>query len=264
MVDAVAEVLADPLDDEDQAEAEEEYAPRLRLSRRGIVVLAALGALLLSALSWLVFFSSVLDVRVVAVQGLSGDKLTAHQVREVLGGGQRGPLARIDLAEAERRVEELPRVAKAEVWRGWPHTLRIKVLERRAVAAVKTEDGKFSQVDATGFGFAVEDEPPVGVPVVELALSQQANDALAVFGRPELVRAAVTVAASLPPEVAEQAGVVLVHSYDDIQLQLTDGVVVRWGSAERTERKAQVLTLLLPRKAKIYDVSAPEAPGIGR
>lgn len=263
MVAAVAEtpVLDDPLEDEE--EAEERFAPRLRLSRRGIVVLSALGALFLGALGWLVFFSSVLDVRVVAVQGLTGDKLTAHQVREVLGGGQHGPLARVDLAEAERRVAALPRVAKVEVWRGWPHTLRIKVVERRAVAAVKTEDGKFTQVDSTGFGFATEDAPPAGVPVVELALSQQANDALAVFGKPELVRAAVTVAAGLPPEVAKLAGAVVVHSYDDIQLQLADGAVVRWGSAERTPRKALVLAALLPRKSKIYDVSAPDAPGIG-
>lgn len=253
--------VLDPVD-EDEEDAGE-HLPRLRLSRRGIVVLSAFGALVLGVLGWLVFFSSVLDVRVVAVQGLAGDKLTAHQVRETLGDGEHGPLARVDLAEAERRVEALPRVAKAEVWRGWPHTLRIKVTERRAVATVRTPEGKYGQVDAAGFTFATEDAAPEGVPVVELALSQQANEASAVFPREELLRSAITVAAGLPEAVRKQAGSVRVQSYDDIQLQLADGAVVRWGSAERTARKAQVLTALLARKARIYDVSAPEAPGIG-
>ncbi|MFJ8040942.1 cell division protein FtsQ/DivIB [Kitasatospora sp. NPDC096147] len=254
--------VLDPVEEEDEDEAGE-YHPRLRLSRRGIVVLSALGALLLGAAGWLVFFSSVLDVRVVAVQGLAGDHLTAHQVREALGDGESGPLARVDLAQAERRVEALPRVAKAEVWRGWPHTLRIKVTERRAVAAVKTPEGAYGQVDSAGFTFATEPTAPEGVPVVELALSQQANDASAVFPREELLRSAITVAAGLPEAVRKQAGTVRVQSFDDIQLQLADGAVVRWGSAERTSRKAQVLTALLNRKARIYDVSAPEAPGVG-
>jgi len=255
---ADASVLTDSLEEEDFGER----APRLRLSRRGIVVLSAFGALVVGALCWLVFFSSVLDVRSVAVQGLESDRLTAEQVREALGGLQDGPLARVDLSEAEHRVAAIPRVAKAEVWRGWPHTLRVKVVERRPVAAVRTEDGKFTQVDAGGVSFATEAAAPAGVPVVELALSQQANDALGVIGRPELVRAAVTVAAALPADVAKQAGALQVHSYDDIRLQLGNGVTVRWGSPDRTERKAKVLTALLGQKAVNYDVSAPDAPAV--
>jgi cell division protein FtsQ len=33
-----------------------------------------------------------------------------------------------------------------------------------------------------------------------------------------------------------------------------------WGSAEASERKAEVLTALMRLRAKVYDVSAPEAP----
>ncbi|AUG76727.1 Cell division protein FtsQ [Kitasatospora sp. MMS16-BH015] len=236
--------------------------PRLRLSRRGVVVLSALGALLLGGLGWLVFFSSALDVRAVDVQGLESGQLTNDQVAAALGDATRGPLARVDLAAAERRVEAVPRVAKAEIWRGWPHTLRVKLVERKAVAAVKAEDGKFTQVDAEGVSFATESAPPAGVPVVELALSQQTNQSLGVIPRPTLVRAAVTVAAGLPEAVAKRAGAVRVYSYDDIELQLSDGVLVRWGSAERTDRKAKVLTALLGQKATNYDVSAPEAPAV--
>ncbi len=245
----------------DEEEAEE-YAPRLRLSRRGFTVLGVLVAGVLGTVSWLVFLSSVLDVRSVSVQGMRDDRLTADQVRAALGDLGDGPLARVDLADARRRVEAIPRVASAEVWRGWPHTLQVKVVQRRPVAAVRGDDGQFTQVDAGGVSFATEPVAPEGVPVVELQLSQQANDAVGVISRRQLVEGAVTVAAGLPPEVAKRAGAVLVHSYDDIQLQLSGGGTVRWGSPERTGRKAKVLTALMSRKATNYDVSVPEAPAV--
>ncbi|MFD0400769.1 cell division protein FtsQ/DivIB [Kitasatospora sp. NPDC059811] len=251
--------LADPLEEELEAE---ESAPRLRLSRRGIVVLSVLGAAVLGVLAWVVFFSSVLDVREVAVQGSKDEKLTADQVREAIGGIGDGPLARVDLDAVQHRVEAIPRVAKAEVWRGWPHTLRVKVVQRTAVAAVKGEDGQFTQVDAVGVSFATEAAPPEGVPVVELRLSQQAKDADGVISRAQLVQGAVSVAAGLPPEVAKRAGAVLVHSYDDIQLQLSGGATVRWGSPEQTDRKARTLVALMAQKGSNFDVSAPEAPAV--
>lgn len=250
---------ADPL----EAELEdEESAPRLRLSRRGIVVLGALGAAVLGGLAWLVFYSSVLDVRSVAVQGATDDKLTAAQVRDAVGRLGDGPLARVDLDDVRHRVEAIPRVAKAEVWRGWPHTLQVKVAERKAVAAVKGEDGRFTQVDAAGVSFATEAAPPDGVPVVELRLSQQANDVDGVISRSQLVQGAVSVAAGLPPEVAKRAGAVLVHSYDDIELQLSGGATVRWGSPEQIDRKARVLVALMSQKGTNFDVTAPEAPAV--
>ncbi|MFD8698339.1 cell division protein FtsQ/DivIB [Kitasatospora purpeofusca] len=251
--------LADPLDEEFEAE---EHAPRLRLSRRGVVVLGALVALLFGVLSWLVFFSSVLEVRSVAVQGLQDERLTADEVRTAIGGVGSGPLARVDLDDARARVEAIPRVAGAEVWRGWPNTLRVKVTQRTAVAAVKGEDGRFTQVDASGVSFATEPAAPSGVPVVELRLSQQAVDTESVIGRTQLVEGAVAVAAGLPEEVRQRAGAVLVHSFDDIQLQLAGGATVRWGSPEQTDRKARVLVALLRQKGTNFDVSAPDAPAV--
>ncbi|MFE0464964.1 cell division protein FtsQ/DivIB, partial [Kitasatospora sp. NPDC058965] len=239
-----------------------EEHPPLRLSRRGVVVLSALVGAVLVLVGWLVFFSSALDVRTVAVQGLRNDQLTVDEIRTAIGPVQHGPLARVDLDAVQHRVEAIPRVAKAEVWRGWPHTLRVKVVERTAVAAVKGSDGRFTQMDASGVSFATEATPPPGVPVVELQLSQPAQDAAAVLPQDELVRGAVQVAAGLPPEVAQQAPGLLVRSYDDIELHLANGATVRWGSPERTDRKATVLRALLKQQARTYDVSAPEAPAI--
>ncbi|MGW4384303.1 cell division protein FtsQ/DivIB [Kitasatospora sp. NPDC004531] len=243
-------------------DGDETRPPRLRLSRRGVLVLVALGALVLGGLGWTVFFSSALDVRRIAVQGLDSGQLSQDEVERALGPTARGPLARVDLDRARQLVGQVPRVARVEVWRGWPHTLRIKVTERRPVAAIRADDGRFVQVDAEGVEFATEPQPPSGVPVVALQLGGPANDALPVIDRPALVRSAITVAAGLPPDVAKQAGSLTVYSYDDIRLQLASGATVRWGSAEDTPRKARVLTALLGRKASNYDVSAPDAPAV--
>ncbi|MFE9421828.1 cell division protein FtsQ/DivIB [Kitasatospora sp. NPDC006697] len=243
------------------AEDEHERVP-LRLSRRGIVVLGGLTALLLAVAGWVVFFSSLLDVRTVAVQGLRNDQLTVDQVRQAIGPVQHGPLARVDLDAVQHRVEAIPRVARAEVWRGWPHTLRVKVIERQPVAAVKGSDGKFTEMDASGVSFATDSTPPRGVPVVELQLSQPAQDAAQVLPEAALVQGAVKVAAGLPADVASQAPSMLVRSYDDIEVRLPSGVTVRWGSPERTDRKSVVLRALMKQSAKVYDVTAPDAPAI--
>ncbi|MFF7631784.1 cell division protein FtsQ/DivIB [Kitasatospora sp. NPDC008050] len=255
-------LTAAPSDEELAAEDEEDEPPALRLSRRGVLVLSGLGAAVLSLLAWLVFYSSVLDVRSVAIQGLQGDQLTVDEVRSAIGPVQHGPLARVDLDAVQRRVQAIPRVAKAEVWRGWPHTLRVKVIERQPVAAVKSSDGKFTQMDASGVSFATEPTPPPGVPVVELQLSQPAQDAAGVFPTSRLVQGAVRVATVLPPDVAKQSPALLVRSYDDIELRLPGGATVRWGSPDRGQRKATVLLALMKQKAGTYDVSAPDAPAI--
>ena len=47
---------------------------------------------------------------------------------------------------------------------------------------------------------------------------------------------------------------------DSITLTLADGRSVRWGSADESQRKVQVLAILLKQKASVYDVSGPEQP----
>ena len=47
---------------------------------------------------------------------------------------------------------------------------------------------------------------------------------------------------------------------DRIEIQLSDGDTIVWGSAEQSQVKAQVLSVLLSQEASVYDVSAPHAP----
>jgi cell division protein FtsQ len=57
---------------------------------------------------------------------------------------------------------------------------------------------------------------------------------------------------------------VAVNTVDTISLRLRSGQTVRWGSADDSTRKAEVLDVLLDHKASLYDVSVPGQPVIRR
>ena len=233
----------------------------LRLSRRGFAVLGVLLAAVLGTVCWLVWFSSVLDVRTVKVSGTH--VLTTDQVLAAASVPLGGPLERLDTGAVRARVlKALPRAADAQVGTSLPHTVRIRITERQAIAAIKGSGGVYTQVDASGVRFATGRQAPSGVPVVELSLSAAGKGALAVFPEQALVAAAVDVAKALPVAVSKQTRSVVVHSYDDLELQLADGSKVLWGSSEQDQRKAVVLTALLRQKGTSYDVSAPDDPAV--
>ena len=65
---------------------------------------------------------------------------------------------------------------------------------------------------------------------------------------------------ALPEDLAPRVDFVSVASVDRIELALRDGRTVVWGSAEDSERKAEVLAVLLQQDARVYDVSVPATP----
>ena len=216
------------------------------------VVLAAVLALAaVVGLVWLVFFSSVLAVRGVQVEGTG--VLDPRAVRRAAAVPTGAPLAGVDLAAVAARVEELAPVADVDVSRAWPHRIRIDVTERVAVAVVDRH-GEFRGVDEDGVMFRGYPSRPADLPVLRIAASTQA-DALAEAAR---------VVEVLPAEIASKVEYVSVNTVDTISLRLRSGQTVRWGSADDSTRKAEVLDVLLKQKASLYDVSVPGQPVIRR
>jgi cell division protein FtsQ len=216
------------------------------------VVLAALLALAaVVGLVWLVFFSSVLAVRGVQVEGTG--VLDPRAVRRAAAVPTGSPLAGVDLDAVAARVEQLAPVADVDVSRAWPHRIRIDVTERVAVAVVD-QHGQLRGVDEDGVMFRSYPSRPAGLPVLRIAASTQA-DALAEAAR---------VVEVLPAEIAAKVEYVSVNTVDTISLRLRSGQTVRWGSADDSARKAEVLDVLLGQKASLYDVSVPGQPVIRR
>lgn len=212
-----------------------------------------LAAVALAALVWLVFFSRVLAVSSVAIDGESTLKESQIRTAASVRGGQ--PLARLDTEAIEGRVASLKRVQDVSVARSWPHTVTITVLERKAVAWMSI-GGTIRGLDRYGVDFRTYPSPPkrlieVKVVVVGSRERQQTLGAVA---------SVVRLIETKDPALRRRVQLVSASSKDSIELDLTSGRTVMWGSRAEPTRKLSVLRPLLRIKASRYDVSAPDQP----
>lgn len=231
------------------ADATGGLARRRRRSRRAFWIRLAVGvvaAALLGAGIWLLWFSAVLSVQRVLVTGtdaLSGSDVTAAaQVQ--LGR----PLARQDIESIAERVAALRAVESVQVSRDWPQSVRIAVVERTPVLAVRTPSG-YSLVDAAGVSFRTVDSVPARVAVAEVSPGDGA-----------LLKQVGEVIEALPASLGGSVASIQAESADSIILVLRNADRIVWGSAEQSAIKAQVLVPLMKHQASVYDVSAPGNP----
>lgn len=226
---------------------------RRQWARRWLVWRYVVAAVLLVALVgggiWAVYGSSLLAVEGVEVTGTQ--TLDADHVRAVAAVPTGEPLARVDLAGIERRVEALAVVKSADVSREWPHQIRIAIQERVAIAVVEI-GGQLRGMDASGVVFRDYHQAPPGLPRVVTSAATP----------PDALREAARVVSALPEDVSTIVDHVEVQTVDEISLVLRDGRTVRWGSAEQSAEKAEVLAALLEARphVAVYDVSVPANP----
>jgi cell division protein FtsQ len=234
----------------DLARAEQRFARRQRLVRWKGWLPWMIGGLVLvlgGLTVWIFYFSSLLAVTGVRVTGI--DTVPEATITEVAAAPIGEPLAKVDLTAIADRVRTLPAVADAQVTRAWPNRLEIVITERVPVVVV-TDGKKFELVDATGVSFKSVQTRPDGLP-----------EALVVGARRDVtIRSVVTVSAALPIALRAEVASISAASPDSITLNLGSGVKVVWGSSDDSERKAEVLSVLMKRDAKVYDVSAPDLP----
>ncbi len=227
--------------------ARRQRARRWLAWRRVLAAVLTLGTVAGSV--WLVFFSSVLAVSGVRVEG--HQVLDPLQVRRVAAVPTGEPLATVDLGSITARVQALAPVKSVDVTRAWPDGVRIAVAERAAVAVVE-RDGAFHGLDEEGVVFRDYPSPPADLPLLRVGSGTRA-DALA---------EAASVVGVLPADLSSRVDYVDVSSIDTISLRLRGGRTVFWGSADDSANKAQVAAVLLDQKASTYDVSVPGQPTI--
>ncbi len=197
--------------------------------------------------TWLVAFSRFLAVQQVEVTGT--ELLTAADVRSAARVPAEQPLARVDVASIQRRVESLAPVASAVVTRKWPDSVAIDIAERQPIAVVEI-GGRVRGMDREGVIFREYPQAPDSLPVVRTTPAA---------GEEALTEAARVVSA-LPAALARRVAYISVETVDQITLVLRDQRQVLWGSAEDSGSKAKVLVALLSTPAKTYDVSVPGVP----
>ena len=219
-------------------------AARLRSWRPLLIALGGFGVVVV--LAWVVLSSRLLAVHSVAVQGTH--RVSSDQVRAAVAAAEGHPLLRADLSALSHRVEAIPGVRRAVVTRHWPSTLEVTVTERKPLAAVHRADGWWL-VDEDG----VEYGPPTATEPAGLhtvTLPPQGQDSAAATSAAHVIRA-------LPAPLLAQVSQVDATSADDVRLKLRTGATVVWGSDERAAEKARILTTLIAKRARVYDVSSP-------
>jgi len=234
----------------DLARAQQRFARRQRLVRwrswlpwavgGGLVVLAGL-------VVWLFYFSTAFAVSGVRISG--ADTVPVATIEQVAAAPVGTPLAKVDLRSIAERVRTVPAVADAQVTRAWPRKIVIVVTERVPVVVV-TDGSRYELVDATGTSYRTVPDRPAGLPEAKVTGAR----------RDVTIHSVVTVSAALPDTLRAQVGSISAASPDSITLNLSSGVKVVWGSSDDSERKAGVLSVLMKREAKVYDVSAPDLP----
>lgn len=247
--------------DEDRARTRSSRSPRAggrgarptrpkEIRRRWVALLTVVTVL---ALGYLLFFSSVLGVKTVEVRGAK--TVPVAQLSAIAQVPVGKPMLLTDVDAIRDRVAQLPDVATVDVSRSWPSTIEISVTERKAIAFFDSGPGGdgIHLVDGGGVVFKTVKARPAGLPQLKLP-KVSADD--------PVTRAVTAVLGVIPPALAKQVTSATGQTPASVEFTLADGKTVRWGDAEKTDRKAKVLAALLTQKGKVYDVSAPELPTI--
>ena len=167
--------------------------PSRRRWPAALTLLLVLGVLATAGI--VVFFTPVLGLKSVAVEGATG--AVATQVVQAVGVPDGTPLIRVDLAAVTGRLEAVPAVSSASVDRAWPNGLIVHVKVRVPVARTSA-NGATWLMDSSGLLYARTGpgvEVPAGLAVLELATPGPGDPA---------TTAALTVAAALTPALRAQ------------------------------------------------------------
>ncbi|MDT7802264.1 MAG: cell division protein FtsQ [Actinomycetota bacterium] len=223
---------------------------QVEIRRRWVALLSLLTVI---ALVYLLYFSSMLGAKDVSVTG--SRTVTADQIRAAAAVPIDKPLLRLSTDEIRDRVAAMPGIATVEVSRSWPSTVEITVTERTAIAFFDSGPGGdgVHLVDGGGVVFKTVPARPAGLP--ELKLPKVSAD-------DPVTRAVTAVLGVIPEQLLKQVTTATAKTPASVEFTLSSGKIVRWGTAEQTDRKAKVLAALLTQDGKVYDVAAPELPTI--
>ncbi|MGW3468174.1 cell division protein FtsQ/DivIB [Saccharopolyspora sp. NPDC000995] len=198
----------------------------------------------------LLYFTPLLGVR--SVQVVGNATLGQEQVVHAAGIEPGTPMLQVDVDEIRGRLQALPKIAAAQVSLSWPSTVQLEVTERVPVAFMVARNG-IQLVDAGGVPFETVLGRPADLPELQVQAASQDDAA---------TKAAMTVLMALSQPVRAEVAAVIAQRPNAVRLLLRGDREVDWGSLEETPRKAAILTPLLTRPGKVYDVTTPALPTV--
>jgi cell division protein FtsQ len=229
--------------------------------RRLRILLVVLGVLLVSSAAAAATRSSALDVDKVMISGARHTGVP--DVLRSAGLDRHRLMVDVHADDMIRRLDQLPWVARANVQRDWPNTVRITVTERVPVASVTAKGGGWALADRSGRVLARQPGPAGDLP--QITGGPPAGDPGSVVA--PAVRDALATAAALPAALRPRAPVVAVGP-EGVELRLTPKGVAKLGSIDRLDAKLDAVLTVLERgnvtNLVVLDVRVPSAPVLTR
>ncbi|MBO0979784.1 FtsQ-type POTRA domain-containing protein [Microbacterium sp. SD291] len=224
-----------------------------RSRRRRIIWMSAIGAvLLLVGGSVVAAYSPLFAVERITVIGASS--LDPAAIETALSDQIGTPLALVDASEVKASLLAFPLIETYALEARPPHDLTVRIVERTPVGVIRSGAG-YTLVDAAGVALSTTSDQPSGQPLLEI---EGGTDSTAFESAGLVVR-------SLPEGVRATLTGVTASTADDVTLTLSTGLVVVWGSAEKSSLKAETLAkaLIARPDATTIDVTSPAAVVIG-
>ena len=231
-------------------------------TRRKRIIIRVLVVVVVAAAVWGTFWSPLLHVRGVKLVGAR--HVSSQEVERAAGVDDRDNLLLVSTGEIARRVETLPWVARAEIDRKLPGTVRVRIVEREPALVLAFGAARWT-LDESGRVLAVGeagDDLPVlaGASISDLEPGRQLEspevlDALKAFG-------------SMPRSLAREVEAIFAPTVERITFSFANGILVRYGAAERLLSKHSVLAALFRRLASegsiatYIDIRVPTSPAV--
>ncbi|MBW3077743.1 cell division protein FtsQ/DivIB [Bifidobacterium simiiventris] len=237
---------------------------RRRLSLKVIAIrtaaaLAALAAV--SALIWLLFFSSVfrLETSRISVSG-GNDWVSSSDILSIAGKQSGRSLLLVSTNDVASQLKNIPGVTEATVKKQFPNSLSVTVKAQQPAAMLKGPGNTMVAVDSQGRVLnQVGDASTDGIPTIDVANVERSLGSKA-------IKEALKVLGSLPDSLRSTITKVTADTQDSITTELNGGEhVVIWGDSSDLPLKQAIVDKILSDPnvigdKKQVDVSAPSRP----
>lgn len=238
---------------------------RRQEGRRRFKVLVGITAVVaLGCAGWAATGSVLLDLDRIVVEGAVH---TPPDEARFASGLRRGePMLDVDEGAADRAVEALPWVRMATVRREWPGRVRIRLVEREAVAVTEAGPGAVALIDGSGRVLEWAPAPPAGLPVLTGLPPAGAPGTTLDAGGVATLQVAVALPAELRARIAGLAPAP--GSGGEVELRLNPEGMVRLGPPDDLDAKFTAIRAVLAevdvRNLAVLDVRRPENPVLTR
>lgn len=239
---------------------ERELRRQQRRRRAQVRTLAAAVLLVLVAVGVrAIYRSSLFEIRAVEVVGVRHLSEDAVIAKAALPEGS--TLLRFPKARIEQSISADPWVAEVHVTRDFPHTLRIRIVERVAFARVDTGQSIWL-VDANGMVLGEDSgETSAAAPVIRDIPGLDCKPGRRSVS--EVLHNALQVLAGISPELYSQVRAVSAPSIDETSLITTSNVELMFGEATDLAKKDAVARRIMQEQGTavvFIDVRNPDRP----